>query len=278
MAGNYLTSSEITDYTIAAGVGKIKRNKMAVLAMGILAGIYISLGAIASSTAAHSIANVGFQKFITGMVFPVGLMMVVLNGADLFTGNCLIIMSVYEKKTKMAELMEDLLIVLAGNFLGAVFMAFLQANSGLFRLSDGMFAYYVFKVAYGKATLPWMEAFVLGIICNIFVCSGILMVYSAKEVAGKVLAGFFSISAFAISSSEHIVANMYYVPAAMFAKGNTELVEMAMEFGTKPEYLEKITWGNFFFNNAIPVTLGNFLGGVIVGTLYFLIHKKYTRA
>ncbi|OOB77479.1 MAG: FdhC protein [Epulopiscium sp. Nuni2H_MBin001] len=274
---NYLTSPEITEYTIEGGIGKVNRTFLAVLLMGILAGLYIALGAIASSTAAHNISNVGLTKLVTGAVFPVGLMFVVLNGADLFTGNCLIVMAVYEKKVTAYEFLKNLSIVLLGNFIGAVFMAFLQAYSGLFTMSDGAFAYYVFKTAHGKVTLPFFEALILGIICNIFVCAGIVMVYSAKDTAGKILAGFFSIFAFAISASEHIVANMYYVPTAIFAKYQPHLVDMAIEAGYYADKLADITWKNFLLNNALPVGIGNIIGGVIIGTLYYLIHKVYTK-
>ncbi|ONI39825.1 FdhC protein [Candidatus Epulonipiscium fishelsonii] len=273
-AKNYLTPPEITDYTIDAGVSKVNRNFMTILFMAILAGIYIALGGIASSTAAHSVDDYGLAKLITGAVFPVGLMLVVINGADLFTGNCLIIMSTCDKKTNIFQFFGNIAIVFFGNFIGAVFMAWLQANSGLFRMSDGGFAYYVFKTAYNKVTLPFDEALILGIICNIFVCAGILMTYAAKDIAGKALAEFFSIFAFAISGSEHIVANMYYVPAAIFAKSNPDLIELS---GYASEKLSEITWGNFFIHNAIPVTIGNILGGVLIGTMYYLIYKKFTR-
>lgn len=271
MSKNYLAPNEITDYTIAGGEAKVNRTNLVVFLMAIMAGIYISLGAIASSTAAHAILDKGVAKLVTGAVFPVGLMFVVLNGADLFTGNCLISMACFDKRVKYTQFFKNLAIVLAGNFVGALGMAFLQANSGLFTMSDGKFAAYVFKTAISKSNLPFSEALILAIICNIFVCAGILMMYSAKDVTGKILAGFFSIFAFAISGSEHIVANMYYVPAALFAKMNPELVELS---GVAAEKLDTLTWGNFFINNAVPVVIGNLIGGVFIGAMYYLIYKK----
>ncbi|ONI44043.1 FdhC protein [Candidatus Epulonipiscioides gigas] len=273
---NYLTSKEISAYTIEAGIAKVKRPFLEIFTMAILAGIYIAMGALASSTAAHGLSNVGMVKLVTGLVFPVGLMFVVINGADLFTGNCLVLMSVYEKKTTVVNLVINLTIVLCGNFIGAVFIAFLQANSGLFAMSD-KFAYYVFKTAAGKTSLHFTEAFYLGIICNLFVCSGMIMMYGAKDVAGRVLAGFFSISAFAISASEHIVANMYYIPVAIFAKTKPELVELAMAAGITQEKLDHINWMDFLVHNGVPVMLGNILGGFIIGTLYYLIHYVFAK-
>lgn len=274
MAKNYLAPNEIVDYTSDAGVAKVNRTAITVLLMAIMAGVYIGLGALASSTAAHAVHNKGLAKLVTGAVFPIGLMFVVLNGADLFTGNCLIIMSTLEKRTKVRDLFKNLGIVLVGNFIGAVFIAFLQANTGLFRMSDGGFAAYALSTAISKANLPFTEALSLAILCNIFVCAGIWMMYSAKDVTGKILAGFFSIFAFAISGAEHIVANMYYVPVGLFIKNNPELVQMS---GIALDKLDTLTWGNFFVNNVIPVTIGNFIGGIFIGIAYFVIYKKCTK-
>ncbi|MGL5676776.1 MAG: formate/nitrite transporter family protein [Cellulosilyticaceae bacterium] len=274
MSKNYLAPNEITDYTIVGGEAKINRRNMVVFLMAIMAGVYIALGAIASSTAAHAIADKGVAKLVTGAVFPIGLMFVVINGADLFTGNCLIAMACFEKRVKYVQLFKNLGIVLLGNFIGAVTFAFMQANSGMFTMSDGKFAAYVLKTAEHKATIPFSEALILAIICNVFVCAGILMMYAAKDITGKVLAGFFAIFAFAISGAEHVVANMYYVPAGLFTKMNPELVEMS---GIALEKLEGLTWGNFFINNVIPVTIGNFIGGLFIAVMYYLIYKKYTK-
>lgn len=274
MSKNYLAPNEITEYTISGGEAKINRANMVVFLMAIMAGVYIALGAIASSTAAHAIADKGVAKLVTGAVFPIGLMFVVINGADLFTGNCLIAMACYEKRVKYVQFFKNLTIVLAGNFIGAVTFAFLQANSGMFTMSDGKFAAYVLKTAAHKATIPFSEALILAIICNVFVCAGILMMYAAKDITGKVLAGFFAIFAFAISGAEHVVANMYYVPAGIFTKANPELLEMS---GIALEKLEGLTWSNFLINNVLPVTIGNFIGGLFIATMYYLIYIKYAK-
>lgn len=274
MAKNYLAPNEILDYTIEGGQAKVNRTVMAIFLMAIMAGMYVALGGLASSTAAHAIENKGVAKLVTGAVFPIGLMFVVLNGGDLFTGNCLIVLSTLEKRNRVIDFFKNLGIVLIGNCIGAIFIAFLQANTGLFRMSDGGFAAYALKTAISKANLPFTEALCLAIICNIFVCAGIWMMYSAKDVTGKILAGFFSIFAFAISGAEHIVANMYYVPVGIFIKNNPELVQLS---GVAAEKLDTLTWGNFFTHNVIPVTIGNFIGGIIIGVMYYLIFKKFTK-
>ncbi|WP_069997707.1 formate/nitrite transporter family protein [Cellulosilyticum sp. I15G10I2] len=271
MYKNYLTPQEITEYTIEGGYEKVKRNVLVVFLLGIMAGVYIALGAFAASVAAHDILNKGVSKLVTGAVFPVGLMFVVINGADLFTGNSLIAMSTYEKRTTMWQFIKNLGVVLAGNFIGALLIAYLVANTSLLTMSENRFGAYVIKVAVHKTNLPFKEVFFLAILCNLFVCSGVWMMYAAKDIAGKVLAGFFPIFAFAISGAEHIVANMYYIPLALFSKTNLVYIEGAH---VTTEHLNHLTWSNFLVNNALPVTLGNTLGGIFIATMYYFIFKK----
>ena len=147
---NYLSPQEITNYTSDGGVNKVNRSAILVLAMAIMAGIYIALGGFASCVAAHDITNKGLAKLVTGAVFPIGLMFVVINGADLFTGNCLIIISTLEKRTSYAGFLKNLVVVLAGNFIGAVAISFLVANSGILNMSDGRFGAYIIKTAVSK--------------------------------------------------------------------------------------------------------------------------------
>lgn len=265
---NYLTPQEITDYTSVGGVNKVNRSTILVFMMAIMAGIYIALGGFASSVAAHGIANKGLAKLVTGAVFPVGLMFVVINGADLFTGNCLIVVSTLENKTKWSQFIKNLIIVLIGNFVGAVIIAFLVANSGSLTMSENAFGAYVIKTAVSKCNLTFIQALCLGIICNIYVCAGIWMIYAAKDISGKILAGFFSIFAFAISGAEHIVANMYYIPLALFSKGNEAFMQLAHAT------TDQLSWKLFLTHNAIPVLIGNIIGGVFIGGMYFIIYKK----
>nr|WP_302596331.1 formate/nitrite transporter family protein [uncultured Cellulosilyticum sp.] len=271
---NYLSPQEITDYTSEGGVNKVNRSVLLVFLMAIMAGVYIALGGFASSVAAHDIANKGINKLVTGAVFPIGLMFVVINGADLFTGNCLIALSTLEKRTTVAQFVKNLAIVLVGNFVGAVTVAFLVANSGLLTMSDNAFGGYVLKTAVNKVNLGFKEAFCLAVLCNIFVCAGIWMIYGAKDISGKILAGFFSIFAFAISGAEHVVANMYYIPTALFVKSNVDFVEASHLAADK---IATLTWGNFFVKNVIPVTLGNIVGGLFIAVMYFLIYRKLTK-
>lgn len=270
MSKNYLTPPEIAQYTIEGGCQKINRAVSVVFLMSIMAGVYIALGAFASSVAAHDITNKGLSKLVAGFVFPVGLMFVIINGADLFTGNILIAMSTYDKRTTLVQFVKNITIVLIGNSIGALMIAYLVANTSLLTLSDNRFGAYVIKVATHKTNMPYKEVFFLAILCNLFVCAGIWMMYAAKDISGKVLACFFSICAFAISGAEHVVANMYYVPLALFSKSNLLYIEGAH---VATEQLSHLTWSNFIINNFIPVTLGNTVGGIFIATMYYFIYK-----
>lgn len=273
---NYFTMDEIADYTIKTGIKKVSKTTLQQFLLAILAGIFVAMGAIASNTAIHDIHNVGLAKVLAGVIFPVGLFMVVIAGADLFTGNCLISLSVFEKKVRFMKMMRNLVIVYVGNMVGAITLAAMEAYSGMFDLTNGGLGGLHIKYAVHKTGLPFGKALILGIMCNIIVCVAIWMMYAAKDIAGKVLAGFFPIFAFVISGYEHSVANMYYIPAGLFAKSNELYVEASH---MTEEALTGLTWKTFFINNLVPVTLGNFIGGaIVVAGIYWLIVKKKSKA
>ncbi|NMB45498.1 MAG: formate/nitrite transporter family protein [Firmicutes bacterium] len=261
----------MTEYAITVGVSKIKRKNLEVLLMAILAGMYIAMGALASSTASHAITNQGVAKLVAGAVFPIGLMFIVINGADLFTGNCLTVVAVLDKQISIWDFAKNLGIVFLGNFLGSVALAWMETKGGMFGMSQGFLGASTVATAAAKTNMSFGRAFILGILCNLFVCAGVWMTYGATDVAGKILAAFFSIMAFVISGSEHVVANMYYIPAGIFARSNSVFAEMAE---MSLDELAHLTWKGFFLHNAIPVTLGNIVGGVIVGAMYHMIYRQ----
>lgn len=259
-------------------VSEIKANTplKKILIMGILAGIFISLGAQSSSVASHAITNVGLGRLISGLVFPIGLMMIVLAGGELFTGNCLMLMGVVNKKITILDMIRVLCLVFIFNLIGAVAIAILVANSGQWNYTDGLLGAYTIKIALGKVQIPFLQAFISGTLCNIMVCIALLMSKAVKDGAGKIFAVFFPIMAFVVSGFEHCVANMYYIPAGILASYNSQYVEKAKEaYGITAQALEGLNWGTFFVDNLIPVTLGNVFGGAVcVGLLYFLMNKE----
>lgn len=272
MDRNYLIPEEITDYTIRAGVKKANRTVFQQLMLSILAGAFIAMGAIASNTAIHDISNPGISKLVAGAIFPVGLLMVVIAGAELFTGNCLLSLALFEEKISLYQMIKNLFIVYAGNFIGSLGFAWLEANSGLFDLNSGKLGALHIKTAIYKTGLSFSKALILGIMCNVIVCIAVWMMYGAKDLSGKVWAGFFPIFAFVISGYEHSVANMYYIPAGLFAKSNPLYVKAG---GFASEALAGLTWKSFIITNLLPVTIGNIIGGALfVGGIYWLIFKK----
>ena len=206
----------------ATSIGKLFGKAM-------LAGMMIGMGAAASSVAAHSVANVGLARLTAAVVFPVGLMMVILLGAELFTGDCLMALGVAEKHISVADCIRVLVLVFLGNFAGALIFTALVYCSGQLDYSAGGLGAYTIKVAYGKATLPFGKAFTSGILCNILVCAAVLMAICAKDISGKLLVSFFVIMLFVTAGFEHCVANMYYITTGLFCKMNPDYVNKAME-------------------------------------------------
>lgn len=275
MENNFNTPFDVVKGNIGGGVAKANLPLGKMILLGILAGAFIAFGGAASSVAVHGIADVGLARTLAGTIFPVGLMLVVLVGGELFTGNCLILMAVLAGKTTPAKMIRNLAVVYFSNLAGALIVDVLLIFSGQFNYSGGALGAYTIKVAVGKAGIQPGTAIASGILCNILVCLAILMAAAAKDVAGKILAIFFPIWAFVICGFEHCVANMFYIPAGMMAAANPAYAAKAEElYGIGAEQL-----GVLSLTGVIPsflfVTIGNILGGMIfVGLIVFMIHKK----
>ena len=185
--------AEMADININAGVKKSNLPLLKMIILGMMAGAFIAFGGAASNVVVHGIDNAGVAKMLAGVIFPVGLMLVVFTGSELFTGNCLMIMGALDKKIKVSKMIRNLVIVYFSNLVGALIMDFLIFYSGQFDLSSGGLGAYTIKVAIGKTSLAPSTAFVSGILCNILVCLAILMSSVAKEVISKIFAVFFPI-------------------------------------------------------------------------------------
>ncbi len=263
------TPQEITDGFIAASVPKAESPFWRLLVLAFMAGMLVSMGAIASSSAAFSLENTGMQRLVTGLIFPIGLMMIVLLGTELFTGNALMVTAAISGQISWKRLFRNWGIVYVGNFAGAILMAALMAFFGQLNLGGGELAVYTAKVAAAKCSLPWMNAFVLGIFCNFLVCIAIYLGNTAHDTAGKILGVFFPIFGFCIASFEHCIANMYYIPAGIFANLVPAYIPLISEAGINTAVLD---FGTFITANLIPVTLGNIVGGVVVGLVMYAAH------
>lgn len=195
-ATSIVLPQQIVSANIAAGKGKTETSMLRMILLGIFAGMFIACGASASSVAMHAISNVGLARLTAGVIFPVGLMMIIFVGGELFTGDCLMIMGCIHKGFSALSMIKVLLVVFVSNFIGAVLFAAMVNASGQFNYTNGLLDAFTVKVATGKLKLSFGSAFVSGILCNIFVCIAVLMAAVAKDIAGKVLAIFFFIMAF----------------------------------------------------------------------------------
>lgn len=273
----FFSIKEAVENYINGCQAKVQMTNEKLFGKAILAGALIAMGAAASSVAAHSIPNVGLARLAAGVVFPVGLMMVILLGAELFTGDCLMAMSVSDKKQSVKDVARVLLGVFLGNMVGASLLAVLVCMSGQLDYSNGLLGAYTIKVAMGKANLSFSQGVVSGVLCNILVCAAVLMAACAKDITGKLLAAFFTILLFVTAGFEHCVANMYYITAGLLAKMNSTYVGLAVEqYGYTSEQLESLNVSNYLFGNLLPVTIGNIIGGVvcIALPLYYLNRDK----
>ncbi len=268
--------AEVVSANINAAVTKAAAKKIRVFLLGIMAGAFIAMGAQSSSLAVHNISDVGIARTLAGCIFPVGLMMIVFVGGELFTGDCMMSMAFMKGRMNLTSLLRTLVIVYLGNFVGALLIAFLTAHSGQYDYSAGALGAYTIKTAVGKTGLNFVHALFSGTLCNILVCAAVLMAAAAKDIAGKVLAIFFPILAFVVSGFEHCVANMYYIPAGIFAAQNPAYMQKAEDlYGLNAEKLAGLNWGSFVTVNLIPVTIGNIIGGaILVAGVCFYLHGK----
>lgn len=231
---------QIISANIAAAKGKSQLPLSRMILLGIFAGMFIACGASASSVAMHAVSNVGLARFVAGAIFPVGLMMIVFVGGELFTGDCLMVMGCMHKEFSALKMVKVLLVVFLSNFVGAVLLAAMVSVSSQYNYTGGLLGAFTMKVAIGKLDMSFGAAFTSGILCNIFVCVAVLMAAAAKDIAGKVWAIFFPIMAFVVSGYEHCVANMYYIPAGIFAASNEAYVKAGTRTLNKDD-LQKVT-------------------------------------
>ena len=276
---NFLAPAEIAEYTVQTGIKKAHTPGLHLFILGILAGAFIAFASEGSNMAAFNLLadpdTYGLGKALAGAIFGTGLMLVLIAGGELFTGNTLMIAATLERKITVYELLRNWFLVYTGNFVGSVLIAYMMNASGLFSSGANILGGMTIKIAAYKVGLTFWQAFVLGVLCNWLVCLAVWMCYGAKDIGGKIWAVFFPIWLFITSGFEHSVANMYYVPAGIFAKASPALVEAAGNLGVTAEKLSHLTWGNFLLHNLLPVTLGNIVGGAgFVGAAYWFVYLR----
>jgi formate transporter len=256
---------QIAERIESTGVRKARLPWLKTAALGVLAGGFIGLGALFYTVVASDpLLGFALQRVLGGVVFSMGLILVVVAGAELFTGNNLMVMSWVSSRISTRLLLRNLLVVYFANAVGAIGLAGLVALSGHGDFHDGIVGSTAVEIATAKTSLGFAEAFFKGVLCNVLVCLGVWLAMAGRSVTDKAVAIVFPISAFVAAGFEHSVANMYFVPLGLFLAEDPA-----------PAHL---TWQSFAMGNLVPVTLGNLIGGAgMVGLVYHLIYRRGRR-
>jgi len=270
-----LLPDKMAEQAEEAGINKVNRSFSKTFVLAILAGTFIAFGAIfATTVTAEPTLSLGFTKLLGGIAFSLGLILVIISGAELFTGNNLIVMAWANKRIQTIQVLKNWVIVYMGNFVGAIFIALLMLLSLQYSTGTGNLGVKILNIAETKCSLGFVQDIILGILCNVLVCLAVWLCYSAKSASGKILSIIFPITAFVAIGFEHSIANMYFIPKALLLKTFAN-DEFWTRINSSPEIYKNLTWSNFIIHNLIPVTLGNLIGGAgLVGLVYCYVYLK----
>ena len=257
------------------GASKATQDHVKTAALAVLAGAFIAFGAIfASLITAGSDLPYGITRVMAGLAFSLGLILVVVGGAELFTGNNLLTMAWASRRVSTWQMLRNWIIVYFGNMFGAFSIVILMLLSGHYLFGDGQTGSNILRIAEAKCQLGFIQALVLGILCNILVCLAIWLCYSARSTQGKILAIIFPITAFVSAGFEHSVANMYFIPMGLLVK-NRANPALWSQINVEPSQFGSLTWNNYLVHNLLPVSIGNIIGGAIfVGLAYWFIYLR----
>lgn len=278
------------------GVKKAHLPTLIMFSLAVLAGAFIALGAIFATTvsagsftvtaADGSVSTIalpyGLARLLMGLVFSLGLILVIIGGAELFTGNNLIVMAWASRKVPTRLLLKNWLVVYLGNFVGALATAGLMFLTNQYLFGKGSIGLAALNTANAKAALDFVPAFMLGILCNALVCMAVWLTFSARSTTDRIFAIIPPITAFVAAGFEHSIANMYFIPIGLLIKDFAPASFWELIHKTPADF-PALTWPNFFLNNLLPVTLGNIIGGtVLVGAIYWFVylhlHPKHAPA
>jgi len=272
MFGAY-APQEIAQGIEEVGIAKATGAPLPIFALAFLAGAYIALGAMFYTlTMTGADAALGSARLLGGVAFSLGLILVLVGGAELFTGNALMVMALAAGRIHIGEMLRAWAIVYVGNFIGAAGCALLVFLSGQYLAGDGAVASVALETAAAKAVLPFGRALISGILANVLVCLAVWLSLGARSTTDKVLAVVFPVTAFVAAGFEHSIANMYFMTEGLLIK---DFAPRALwdAFGA-PANLEKLSWVSFA-QNLVPVTIGNIIGGgVLVGLVYWFVYLR----
>jgi formate transporter len=268
---------EIASKATDVGVSKASMSFARTFSLAVLAGAFIALGAMFATTViagAEGEMPFGVTRLVAGIAFCLGLILVVVAGAELFTGNNLIVMAWADRRIPGAWLLRNWVVVYAGNLVGALGTVAIVYAGAQYEFGDGSVGTAALTIAQAKTSLGWGQAVALGIMCNALVCLAIWLTYSARSVTDKILAVIFPITAFVAAGFEHSVANMYFLPMGVVVK-ETASDGFFAEIGKSPADFPDVTWTGAAIDNLIPVTIGNIIGGsLMVGLVYWLVYVR----
>ena len=269
------TPSEIARLVETRGVSKARGALLPTFSLGVLAGAFIALGAVLSTVVGTgSAVGLGPTRWLAGLAFSVGLILVVVAGAELFTGNNLVVMSLVDGHITVTQLLRNWGVVFAGNFVGAVSVVVMVWVGDGWSLGGGEVGVSALSIAATKTSLPFEVVFVRGILCNVLVCLAVWLAMAGKSVVDKVFAIIFPIAAFVAAGFEHSVANMYFIPQGLLLRDEQGLEERALDAGLTPDQLASLDVGGFV-SNLTAATLGNIIGGgLLVGLVYWFVYLR----
>lgn len=250
---------------------------LTLILLSVLGGIFIAFGGAFATLigSGASTLPVGIIKTLMGIAFSLGLILVLVGGAELFTGSTIVVIGWLQKKVPCLAFLKNLFVVYLGNFFGSLFVAGLIFLGREYAMNSGAFGIAAFSIANAKMSHGFAEAIVLGILANMLVCLGIWLNYSARNTTDKIMAILFPVTAFVAMGFEHSIANMYLIPVALFIK------KFDPEFLISKHIADSsLTWSNFFVHNLIPVTIGNVIGGILIWWFVWMIYgrKKETKS
>jgi formate transporter len=278
--------AEMASRAEAVGIRKARLDFLTTFTLAVLAGAFIAVGGIFATTVtagAGTQLTYGVTRLLAGLVFCVGLIMVVIAGAELFTGNNLIVMAWASGKVSSLQMLRNWAIVYLGNFVGSIATAILMFYTRQYLSGGGAVGLTAVNTAIGKTSLGFVQAVALGIMCNALVCIAVWLCFSARSTTDKILSIIFPITAFVAAGFEHSIANMYFIPMGLFIKdyagdGFWKLDAVA-KAAIAPAKLASLTWGNFLLVNLLPVTIGNIIGGAaMVGLVYWFAYLRPRKA
>lgn len=271
-----LAPPEIAAKAVEEGVKSAQLGRVTMVVLAVLAGAFIAVAGLFSTTvAAGEGLPYGAVQFLSGLAFTVGLALVLVGGAELFTGNTMtLVVALAQRKLSAGRLLSSWVTVYAGNLVGSLVVAVLVLLSGQYLMGDGAVGAAALSSAEAKVQLSFVEALTSGILANFLVCMAVWLSYSARSTTDKIIAMLLPIWAFVAAGLEHSVANMYLVPIGVLIRDHAP-DELWTAIGSDPADLPDLTWGSFFVDNLVPVTIGNVIGGsILVGLAYWTAYLR----